>query len=103
MTDMTVTPSSRTITSRELSRRTGEVLNTVATTGTPVTVTLGGTPRATIVPVPQRESRIDQMIRQGRIRLPRAQRAKGEPLPRLSLPDGVTTDQILADDRANSF
>lgn len=40
MYDMTVGAESRTITTRELNRRTGEVIKAVAETGTPVTVTL---------------------------------------------------------------
>lgn len=99
MYDMTSTMEPATITARELSRRTGEVLSAVAATGTPVTVTLGGVPQATIVPVRQDESHIDQMIRQGRIELPRSEWEKGSRLPSLSLLDGMTTDQILDEDR----
>ena len=100
---MTSTMESSTITARELSRRTGEVLSAVASTGTPVTVTLGGIPQATIVPVRQHESHIDQMIRQGRIELPSSDWEKGARLPSLSLPDGMTTDRILDEDRQNRF
>lgn len=99
MYDMTSTMEPATITARELSRRTGEVLSAVAATGIPVTVTLGGVPQATIVPVRQDESHIDQMIRQGRIELPRSEWEKGSRLPSLSLPDGMTTDQILDEDQ----
>ena len=97
VTGAPVVPGSRSVGLREVGRRAVEVYREVESTGVPVTVTDHGRPIARIVPIRRGESWYQRMVRQGRVRS-----AKGDshiPLDGWTLPEGLTLEALLAEDR----
>lgn len=96
---MTVDGESAAITTCDLSRRTGEVIKAVADTGTPVTVTLNGRPCVAIVPIPEQETHIERLMREGLVLPPRVQHVPGTALSWPTIEGDVRIEDVLGDDR----
>lgn len=97
VTGAPVAPGSRSVGLREVGRRAVEVYREVESTGVPVTVTDNGRPIARIVLIRREESWYQRMVRQGRVRP-----VKGDshiPLDGWTLPEGLTLEALLAEDR----
>ena len=83
--------------SHEVDQLTEQTYREVEASGVPVTVTDHGRPIARIVPIRRGESWYQRMVRQGRVRP-----AKGDshiPLDGWTLPEGLTLEALLAEDR----
>ncbi|BDA64074.1 type II toxin-antitoxin system Phd/YefM family antitoxin [Actinomyces capricornis] len=90
-------PVGRSVGLREVNQRAGQIYREVEATGQPVTVTDRGRPIAQIVPIRPQESRFDRLMREGRIQP--ATRSHHLTPQRWDLPEGMTLETLLAEDR----
>ena len=91
------TPYPDSVSLRELNQRSGRIIAQVTESGRPVTVTDRGRPVAQIVPMRPDETPRERLLREGKLRP-----ATGPfRLPKVlgKLPEGMTIEQLLAEDR----
>ncbi|MDU0349168.1 type II toxin-antitoxin system Phd/YefM family antitoxin [Actinomyces sp. MRS3W] len=89
--------STRTVSLRELNQRSGRIVTDVVSSGRPVTITDRGRPVARLVPIESDETPYERLLREGLIR--EATHERTGPIPRFTLPEGMTLQQLLDEDR----
>ncbi|MDO5093821.1 MAG: type II toxin-antitoxin system prevent-host-death family antitoxin [Propionibacteriaceae bacterium] len=90
-------PPPENVSLRELNQRSGRIIAQVTESGRPVTITDRGRPVAQIIPIRPDETPRERLLREGKLRP-----AKGPfRLPKVlgKLPEGMTVEQLLAEDR----
>ena len=90
-------PSPQTVSIREADQRAEEIYRQVEATGVPVTVTDQGHPIAQIIPIRTSETPYERLLREGEVRP--ARRSGHVRWRAWDLPEGVTLQQLLDEDR----
>lgn len=96
-----VAASNRTISLRELNQRSGRIVADVVSSGRPVTITDRGRPVVRLVPIESEETPYERLLREGFIQ--EATHEHTGPIPRFPLPEGMTLQQLLDEDREESW
>ncbi|SDM79776.1 type II toxin-antitoxin system Phd/YefM family antitoxin [Actinomyces ruminicola] len=91
----------RTVSLRELNQRSGRIVADVVTSGRPVTITDRGRPVVHLVPIEADETPYERLLREGLIQ--EATHERTGPIPRFPLPEGMTLQQLLDEDREESW
>ncbi|WP_276670790.1 type II toxin-antitoxin system Phd/YefM family antitoxin [Schaalia cardiffensis] len=86
-----------TISLRTLNQHSGRIVHAVVDSGRAVTITDRGRPVARLVPIDTDETPLERLVREGKVRVPTRQ---GHFVPTVHpLPEGVSLESLLAEDR----
>lgn len=92
------TAAQKSVSLRELNRNSGRIVQEVSSTGQPIVITDDGRPVAKLLPFPAATSKYDRLLSEGKIKPPT--REFDPNFRGFTLPEGVTLDRLLQEDRA---